>query len=160
MMFETGVEQESTHAHRLEHVLGLLVHIQHAALVLSEVQSRDLGDVLILPLTLLFLKLEGDAANGATLDALHQVSGVAGDLSIPSRQSRSSFVQFSIRPTHLVPQPLAGNQSNLIAYSLVRLEVEGEFGVVALDNDLGRLLDRLRSDTTHVCGGVGGVVRW
>jgi hypothetical protein len=54
--------------------------------------------------------------------------------------------------TYLVPQPLARNDSDLIADALVGLEVEGEFGVVALDDDLGGLLDRLRSYATHDCG--------
>ena len=54
---------------------------------------------------------------------------------------------------YLVPQPLAGNHGDLIADALVGLEVESELGVVALDDDLGRLLDRLRPDATHVCGG-------
>jgi len=45
----------------------------------------------------------------------------------------------------LVPQPLAGDDGNLIANPLVRLEIEGELGVVALDDDLGRLLHGLRS---------------
>lgn len=73
--------QGETYAHGLEKVLGLLVDVEHAALgVLGEVESRDLGDVLVLALTLLLLKLEGDTADGTTLNALHQVSGVAGNL--------------------------------------------------------------------------------
>lgn len=40
--------------------------------------------------------------------------------------------------------------SHLIADPLVGLEVERELGVVTLDDDLGGLLDGLRSDTTHV----------
>jgi hypothetical protein len=48
-----------------------------------EVESRDLGNVLVLALTLLLLELEGDTADGTTLDALHQVSGVAGNLRCP-----------------------------------------------------------------------------
>ena len=75
------VNVDCTYAHRLQQVLCLLIHIQHAALaVLCEVECRHLWHVLILPLTLLFLQLEGDAAYRATLDTLHQVGGVAGDL--------------------------------------------------------------------------------
>ena len=44
----------------------------------------------------------------------------------------------------LVPQPLAGDDGNLIADTLVRLEIEGELRVVALNDDLGRLLHGLR----------------
>lgn len=71
-----------TYAEVLEEVLGLSIDVELAVLgVLGEVQSGDLGDVLVLALTLLLLKLEGDTADGALLDALHQVGGVAGNLS-------------------------------------------------------------------------------
>lgn len=70
-----------TYAKVLEQVLGLLVDLELAGLRgLGEVESRHLGDVLILALTLLLLELEGDTANGTLLDTLHQVGGVAGDL--------------------------------------------------------------------------------
>ena len=70
-----------TYAEGLEEVLGVLVDVEHARLgVLGEVESRNLGDVLVLALALLFLELERDTADGTTLDTLHQVSGVTGDL--------------------------------------------------------------------------------
>jgi hypothetical protein len=63
---------EKTYAHALEEILGLLVDIQRARLaVLGEVEGRDLGYVLILALTLLFLELEGDTADGSSLNTLH-----------------------------------------------------------------------------------------
>ena len=75
--------QGLTYAEVLEQVLGLAVDVQLAVLrVLGEVQSGDLGDVLVLALALLFLELERDTADGTTLDTLHQVSGVAGNLGI------------------------------------------------------------------------------
>ena len=77
----TEMFQDKTYAEGLEEVLGLLVDIESTRLgVLGEVESGDLGDVLVLALTLLFLELERDAADGTTLDALHQVDGVTGDL--------------------------------------------------------------------------------
>ena len=45
--------------------------------------------------------------------------------------------------TDLVAESLGGDDGNLIADALVRFEVEGQFGVIALDDDLGRFLDRL-----------------
>jgi hypothetical protein len=51
--------------------------------------------------------------------------------------------------TNLVAQALRGNNGNLIAEALVGLEIEGEAGVVPLNDDLGGLLDCLRSDATH-----------
>lgn len=74
-------KKEETYAEGLEEVLGVLVDVEHARLgVLGEVEGRDLGDVLVLALALLFLELERDTADGTTLDTLHQVSGVTGDL--------------------------------------------------------------------------------
>jgi len=61
-----------TYTHRLKQVLSLLVDIELTALrVLSEIEGRNFGHVLVLALALLFLQLEGDAADGAALDALH-----------------------------------------------------------------------------------------
>lgn len=146
-----------TYAHGLEKVLGLLVDVELAALaVLGEVESGDLGDVLVLALALLLLKLEGDTADGTTLNALHQVSGVAGNLKHWLLAGVSPYPRLCV-DAYLVAQPLAGNDSNLIADALVGLEVEGEARVVALDDDLGRLLDRLSPDATHFdrCEAVG-----
>jgi hypothetical protein len=67
-----NVDGDGVEAHGLKEVLGLLVNVQGAVLaVLREVESGDLGDVLILALTLLFLELEGDATDGTALDTLH-----------------------------------------------------------------------------------------
>jgi len=130
------VDGDGVEAKVLEEVLGLGVDIELTALrVLGEVEGGDLGDVLILALTLLLLELEGDTADGSTLDALHQVSGVAGNL---------------------VAQALRGNDGDLIADALVGLEVEGQLGVVPLNDDLGGLLDCLCANATHfgdlMCG--------
>jgi hypothetical protein len=67
-----------TYAHALQQVLGVLV--DGDGTLLRVVQSRNLGDVLILALTLLFLKLEGDTTDGTALDTLHQMGGEAGNL--------------------------------------------------------------------------------
>jgi hypothetical protein len=78
---ETDNQKIKTYAEGLEEVLGVLVDVEHARLgVLGEVEGGDLGDVLVLALALLFLELERDTADGTTLDTLHQVSGVTGDL--------------------------------------------------------------------------------
>ena len=53
---------------------------------------------------------------------------------------------------YLIPQPLARDNSNLIAYTLVNLEVERELWVVSLDDDFSGLLDGFRTNTTHDCG--------
>lgn len=74
------VDLEVVEAEGLEEVLGVGVDIELAGLGLGDIESGDLGDVLVLALTLLLLELEGDTADGATLDTLHQVGGVTSDL--------------------------------------------------------------------------------
>ena len=48
----------------------------------------------------------------------------------------------------LVAKTLRSNDGDLIANTLVGLEIEGEFGVIPFDNDLGRFLDGLRANAT------------
>ena len=75
------VDRDAIEAHALKQILGISINIQLTRFgVLCEVESGDLGDVLILSFTFLFLQFEGDASDGTALDALHQVGGVAGDL--------------------------------------------------------------------------------
>ena len=57
--------------------LGVGVDLQGVGV---DVEGGDLGDVVVLALALLLLELEGDAADGALLDTLHQVGGEARDL--------------------------------------------------------------------------------
>jgi hypothetical protein len=54
---------------------------------------------------------------------------------------------------YLVAETLRGDDCDLIADSLVGLEVKGQFGIVPLNDDLGGLLDGLSSNATHDCGG-------
>ena len=58
--------------------------------------------------------------------------------SIKTQDRRHSRVR-----THLIAKTLGGNDGDFIAYPLVCLEIESEFGVVPLDDDFGRLLDGL-----------------
>ena len=61
------------------------------------------------------------------------------------------------RRSYLVAQALGGNDGDLIADALVGLEVEGELGVVTLNDDLGGLLDSLGTNATHF-GGIWGIL--
>lgn len=81
-----------TYAKGLEKVLGVGVNVELTGLGLGDVESGDLRNVLILALTLLLLKLEGDTADGTTLDALHQVGSVTSDLEQIANQNWSSRV--------------------------------------------------------------------
>ncbi len=50
----------------------------------------------------------------------------------------------------LVPERLGGNKSHLLNDALVDIEVQGQLGVVLLDDDLGGLLHGLGTDATHL----------
>lgn len=149
--------QEKTYAEVLEQSLGVLVDLELARLVvLGEVESRDLRNVLVLALTLLLLKLEGDTADGTLLDTLHQVGGVTGNLFRTLSIFLLSFCRIRrtafVCKTHLVAKALGSNDGNLIANALVGLEVQGELGVVPLNDDLGGLLNGLGANATHLDG--------
>lgn len=76
-----GIETE-----RLEEILGLDIDIELSTLgVLGEVEGGNFWDVLILALTLLLLKLEGDTTDWTSLNALHQVY----DMSVDTRGTQS-----------------------------------------------------------------------
>jgi hypothetical protein len=89
------------------------------------VKSRELGNVVILALTLLFLELEGNTTNRTAGNTLHQVGG---------------------ETSNLVAKTLGGNDGNLVADLLVGLEIESKTGVVLLDEDAGSLLNGLSSE--------------
>lgn len=69
-----------TYTQATEHVLGLLVDVELARFVLRKVESRHFGDVLVLPLALLFLQFERNAAHRTVLNASHQVRDVSSNL--------------------------------------------------------------------------------
>jgi hypothetical protein len=70
-----------TYTEALEEVLCLAVNIELPTLrILCEVESGNFRNVLILSLSLLFLQLEGDTTDRSTLNTLHQMGSVAGNL--------------------------------------------------------------------------------
>lgn len=76
-----NINRDTIKAHALQQILGVLVDVELAGLgVLSEVERRNLGHILIFSFSLFFLELEGDTSDWTSLDTLHQVGGVAGDL--------------------------------------------------------------------------------
>ena len=92
---------------------------------LLDLESGYFGHVVILALTLLFLELEGDTTDGTTLDTLHEVGGVAGNL---------------------VAEALGGDDGHLAANLLVGLEVQRQARVILLDEDAGCSLHGFRAD--------------
>ncbi len=111
---------------RAEHVLGVGVNLEAARS--RSVKSRDLGNVLVLALTLLLLKLERDTANGTALDTLHKVGGETGNL---------------------VTKTLGGDDGDLIDDTLVLVEVDvGETRVVLLDENARSTLGSLGANST------------
>lgn len=61
--------------HRLQHVLRNGVNFKLANN--GGIDGGDLGHVVIPPLTLFLLKLDGNTTNGALLNSLHQMSNVS-----------------------------------------------------------------------------------
>lgn len=121
-----NVDGESIETERLEEILRVGVDFEGNTL---GVESRDLGNVVVLALTLLLLKLEGDTANGSLLNTLHKVGSESGNL---------------------VAEALRGNDGNLIADLLVGVEVKGQARVVLLDDDAGSTLDGLSTNAAPV----------
>ncbi|MCV2423816.1 hypothetical protein LNV47_24855, partial [Paucibacter sp. DJ4R-1] len=116
-----------------EEILGLGVNLDTVA----RVESRDLGDVVVLALTLLFLELEGNTTDRATLNTLHQVGGETRDL---------------------VAQALGRDDGHLIDNTLVGVEVKSEPGVVLLNEDTRSPLDGLGANAAHFVGVCGEVL--
>ena len=115
-----------TGLHLLEHAHGGLVDVETILDLL--VNPGHFGDEVHTALALLLLKLQGDAADGATGEALHDVGGVAGDL---------------------VLELLGGGQGNIEDDALVGVEVSAELAVVLLDDLARGALHGLRADLTH-----------
>lgn len=67
------VDGERVKAERAEEVLGLAVDLKGR--LGGDGKGRDLGNVLVLTLTLLLLETERDTTDGALLDTLHKVGG-------------------------------------------------------------------------------------
>jgi hypothetical protein len=114
---------EVGHAEGGEHVEGLLVDAD-----VVDLERRPVRDEVHAALALLLLELEGDAADGAALDAAHQVGAEAG---------------------HLVAEALRRQDRHLLQHLLVRVEVQGHPRVVLLDHLPRRLLHRLRAHAPH-----------
>jgi len=55
----------------------------------------------------------------------------------------------SVRDLYLVTEGLGGNEGDFLNDPLVGVEIEGELGVVLLDDDTSCLLDSFGSDATH-----------
>lgn len=171
----------------LQQVLRLGINVELARLVLREIEGRHLRNVLVFPFALFFLQFEGDSADRTTLNPLHQVGGIPGNLRsfrVSLSRLKMTFERWTSklprdfsskaipvgRPApggrfrtsttdalcfaDLVAETLGSDDRDFIAYSLVGLKVESEFGIITLDYHLGGLLDRLRTDSTHF-GGVG-----
>lgn len=71
---------QNTYTKGLEEILCLDIDLELSALGAGNIESRNLWNVLILTFSLLFLELEGDTTDGSTLNTLHQVGGVTGNL--------------------------------------------------------------------------------
>ena len=95
----------------------------------GDVDLGLLGDEVHATLALSLLQLEGDVADRALLDALHEVSHESGDL---------------------VAETLGGDDGDFLGDLLVQLEVQGELGVVLLHDLASGALHSLGTDATHL----------
>ena len=66
---------DALEVHHLEHLLGLGVDLDDVLL-----EGGDVGHVVVPPLPLLLLQLDGDAAHRRPLQPLHEMRDEAGDL--------------------------------------------------------------------------------
>merc|ERR1712159_584602 len=92
------------------------------------VEGRHVRNEVHAALTLLLLQLQGNATDGASLDALHQMSGESGDL---------------------VTQRLGWDDCDLLGNLLVGLKVHCQTRIVLLDDLAGGPLDSLCANATH-----------
>jgi len=119
--------------HGLKHGAGLSVDLNSL-----NGDLRDVRDVVVTTLTLLLLKLERNATDGALLNTLHEMGHETSDL---------------------VAHGLGRNESNLSADTLVGVEVESKTRIVLLDDGTSSLLDGLYTHATHflcflICAGI------
>ena len=60
-------------------------------------------------------------------------------------------LQLDLSDDYLVTEGLGGDDRDLLNDPLVGVEVQGQLGVVFLDDDTSCLLDGLGSDAAHLC---------
>ena len=135
----------NVHLHSLEHLVGLRIHKD-----LLLLKSRVLGNEIETALSLLLLKLQGDATHRTSLDSLHEV------LRITFRVSNTTVTYPAIlflillegRSAHSSTDYEVRNDPGAMVYSLVVLEVQSELLIVLLDNSSSSLLDSSGTHTT------------
>ncbi len=69
------LDGDGAEVHHLEHVLGLAVHLEDVVF-----EGGDVGDVVVPPLSLLLLQLDGDPAHCGALQPFHQVGDESANL--------------------------------------------------------------------------------
>ncbi|KYM92410.1 hypothetical protein ALC53_00865, partial [Atta colombica] len=112
----------------LQHFLGLWIDLDDVVL-----QSRDFRNIVVSAFPLFFLQLDGDTTYLTVSKPLHQIS-------------LNQYATYL--PSNLIAQGFARNNSNFLAYPLIRVKIQSETWIVFLDNEFRGLFDRLRSDTT------------
>ena len=106
---------------RLQKIPGLGINVNSIL-----IQGTNLGNKVQASLSLLFLQLEGNSANGSLGDTLHEMGG---------------------ETCNFVAHALGGGDGYLIDYTLVGVEVECETSVVLLDDGACTLLDGLGTNS-------------
>ena len=139
------LQSGNVHLHSLEHLVGLGIHKD-----LLLLKSGVLGDEVEAALSLLLLKLQGDATHRASLDSLHEVLFI-----IPAKLDTTvtyPAILFLIllegRSAHSSTDYEVRSDSVAMTYSLVVLEVQSELLVVLLNNGSSSLLNSSGTHTT------------
>merc|ERR1711893_93492 len=73
------LDGDAAKVHHLQHLLGLGINLNDVLF-----QSRNIRNVVVPPLSLLFLQLDGDTTDSAALQTLHQMGDETSNL-IPER---------------------------------------------------------------------------
>jgi len=145
----------------LEHFLGLRIDIDGIG-----VKGRAVGHDIHAALTLLLLKLQGDAADGPPRNPFHQmlhthirISNLQiAELGLHTDEKRvwrckrmsSKYQKITYRgeASNLVAKALGRDDGNILSDLLVGLEIMSQTGVVLLDENTCCLLDGLGANAT------------
>ena len=114
--------RQLSHVKRLKHSHGVSVDLDALG-----VDGTDVRNVVQPSLSLLLLELERNTSDWTSLNTLHQVGGVPGDL---------------------VSKPLRLDDGHVVAQTLVGVEVQGHSVVVLLYDGAACALNSLRPNTT------------
>ena len=118
----------------------------HTSLHLGDAWCGTQRTVVVLPLPLLLLKLEGDSADGSTLDPLHQVGRESGNLVAETLGRDDGDLITDLLVGVAAGEGMSDWEED--RRGRVNSQVESKTGVVLLDDDSRRSLNGLGTNST------------